>query len=129
MSLAYCGAAASCTNLPRLNECHVSLAVHSKSPFITMVGKKDEQDVQSQHRDLQSAIHELQDFGSVEVVYKMAILSLIGKGLKRSCGMAGRLFSALGDNNINIEMISQGASEVWVPDRCIYISPDERMLI
>ncbi|KAL9636302.1 MAG: hypothetical protein Q9164_002903 [Protoblastenia rupestris] len=77
-----------------------------------MVGKKDEQDVQSQHRDLQSAIHELQDFGSVEVVYKMAILSLIGKGLKRSCGMAGRLFSALGDNNINIEMISQGASEI-----------------
>ncbi|KAL9130620.1 MAG: hypothetical protein Q9217_001234 [Psora testacea] len=99
-------------DLFELNECHVSLAVHSKSPFITMVGTKDKEDVQIQHRDLQSAIQELQDFGSVKVIHEMAILSLIGKGLKRSCGMAGRLFSALGDNNINIEMISQGASEI-----------------
>ena len=79
-----------------------------------MVGKIDEEDVQSQHRDLQSAIQELQHFGAVKVVDKMAILSLIGKGLKRSCGMAGKLFSALGNHNINIEMISQGASEVSV---------------
>ena len=79
-----------------------------------MLGKIDEEDVQSQHRDLQSAIEELREFGAVEVVYKMAILSLIGKGLKRSRGMAGKMFSALGDNNINIEMISQGASEASV---------------
>lgn len=77
-----------------------------------MVGKKDEEDMQSQHRELLAAIEELRTFGRVEVIHEMAILSLIGKGLKRSCGMAGRLFSALGDNNINIEMISQGASEV-----------------
>ena len=72
----------------------------------------DEEDIQFQHYDLKSAIEELQNFGLVEVVHNMAILSLIGKGLKRSCGMAGKLFSALGDNSINIEMISQGASEV-----------------
>ena len=84
-----------------------------------MLGKQDDEDIQSQHRDLQAAIEELKNFGSVEVVYKMAILSLIGKGLKRSCGMAGKLFSALGKNNINIEMISQGASEVGIPDQSI----------
>ena len=102
-------------DLFELNECHVSLAVHSRSAFITMTGKKNQEEIESQHLNLLNAIEDLKKFGSVEVVHNMAILSLIGKGLKRSCGMAGRLFSALGDNNINIEMISQGASEVRTP--------------
>jgi aspartate kinase len=44
-------------------------------------------------------------------------------------GVAGRMFSTLGENNINIEMISQGASEInlscvieeWDADRAINI--------
>ena len=98
--------------LPRLNETHVSLAVHSKTPFITMRGKRDTQEVAMQHQHLHSAILELQDLGVVEVQHNMAILSLIGIGLKHSYGLAGKFFSALGNNFINIEMISQGASEV-----------------
>lgn len=95
-------------NLFELNECHVSLAVHSKTPFIKGVGAEDEKDFQTQHQDLQSAIQELKEYGAVEVVYDMAILSLIGLQLKRSIGIAGKMFTALGNNNINIEMISQG---------------------
>lgn len=77
-----------------------------------MVGKKDREDIESEHRNLQLAIQELESFGTVKVENRMAILSLIGNGLKRSCGMAAKLFKALGDNNINIEMISQGQSEI-----------------
>ena len=77
-----------------------------------MVGTKDREDVECQNRNLQLAIEELEAFGTVKVESKMAILSLIGNGLKRSCGMAAKLFKALGDNNINIEMISQGQSEI-----------------
>ncbi|KAG8525819.1 uncharacterized protein KY384_000579 [Bacidia gigantensis] len=105
--------------ITRLNETHVSLAVHSKSSLITMVGQKDREDDLSQHHNLDSAIEELKAYGSVEVLHKMAILSLIGRGLKRSFGMAGKMFSALGNNNINIEMISQGASEVSALPRII----------
>ena len=95
-------------NLFELNECHVSLAVHSKTPFIKGSGVEDQEDRQNQHRDLQQAIEKLKKYGAVNVVYNMAILSLIGRQLKRSIGIAGKMFTALGDNNINIEMISQG---------------------
>ena len=95
-------------NLFELNECHVSLAVHSKTPFVKGAEAEDQDDIQSQHRDLEQAIEALKDFGTVDVVYNMAILSLIGLQLKRSIGIAGKMFTALGENNINIEMISQG---------------------
>ena len=32
--------------------------------------------------------------------------------MKHTTGIAGKTFTALGRNNINIEMISQGASEI-----------------
>lgn len=32
--------------------------------------------------------------------------------MKNMVGIAGRMFSALADGNINLEMISQGASEI-----------------
>jgi hypothetical protein len=38
----------------------------------------------------------------------MAILSLVGKQMKNMIGIAGKMFSTLGENNVNIEMISQG---------------------
>jgi len=42
----------------------------------------------------------------------MAILSLVGHQMRNMVGIAGRMFSTLADGNINIEMISQGASEI-----------------
>ena len=96
-------------DLFELNECHVSLAVHSQTPFIAGNNAEDHEDIQSQHLDLQRAIGQLKEYGHVDVVEHMAILSLIGLQLKRSFGIAGKMFTALGDNNINIEMISQGS--------------------
>lgn len=42
----------------------------------------------------------------------MAILSLVGKHMRNMVGIAGRMFSTLAQGNVNIEMISQGASEI-----------------
>lgn len=42
----------------------------------------------------------------------MCILSLVGKHMKNMVGIAGKMFSTLAEGNINIEMISQGASEI-----------------
>jgi aspartate kinase len=61
---------------------------------------------------LNHAFPELEELGRVTVNKNMAILSLVGKGQKHCVGLAGRMFSVLGNENINIEMISQGASEI-----------------
>ena len=42
----------------------------------------------------------------------MAILSLVGKEQRNLIGIAGRMFSTLAEGGMNIEMISQGASEI-----------------
>ncbi|KAG8731585.1 Aspartokinase, partial [Ceratobasidium sp. 423] len=42
----------------------------------------------------------------------MAILSLVGRQMRHSVGIAGRMFDTLAKGGVNIEMISQGASEI-----------------
>lgn len=42
----------------------------------------------------------------------LSIIGVIGEGIKGSPGIAGRLFMALGKSNVNIEVITQGASEI-----------------
>jgi len=42
----------------------------------------------------------------------MAIVSLVGRGQKHCVGLAGKMFSVLAAEGVNIEMISQGASEI-----------------
>jgi len=55
---------------------------------------------------------ELKNVGKVSIRPHMAILSVVGRKLKNQIGFAGKLFTALADNNINIHMISQGRSEI-----------------
>jgi aspartate kinase len=43
---------------------------------------------------------------------EMAILSLVGKQMRNLVGISGRMFQTLAQGNVNIEMISQGASEI-----------------
>ncbi len=63
-------------------------------------------------QDLDEALHDLKQLGTVSVRKGMAILSLVGEGMRRSVGTAGQMFSRLADQGINIEVISQGASEI-----------------
>ncbi|MCD0486762.1 bifunctional aspartate kinase/homoserine dehydrogenase I [Pedobacter sp. MC2016-14] len=46
-----------------------------------------------------------------EVENGMSILAIVGENMKRTPGMAGRLFNALGRNGVNIRAIAQGSSE------------------
>ncbi len=41
----------------------------------------------------------------------LAIVSLVGDGMRERVGVAGRFFSALGDAGVNVAAIAQGASE------------------
>jgi bifunctional aspartokinase / homoserine dehydrogenase 1 len=47
----------------------------------------------------------------VEHKLDQAILAVVGEGMKGRPGVSGKLFDALGRNNININAIAQGASE------------------
>ncbi|NQU66291.1 MAG: aspartate kinase [SAR324 cluster bacterium] len=63
-------------------------------------------------QNLRQAIRDLKHLGSVSIREGMAILSLVGEGMRNSVGTAGKMFSKLAEQGINIEVISQGASEI-----------------
>ncbi|KAI1816720.1 aspartate kinase [Poronia punctata] len=79
------------------SEVHVSMAIHQVSSSI---------------HHFEKAKQELEECGDVSILLDMAILSLVGADMKNMVGIAGRMFSTLGEHNVNIEMISQGASEI-----------------
>ncbi|KAI6782856.1 aspartokinase-like protein [Emericellopsis cladophorae] len=79
------------------SEVHVSLAIHSGS-------------LQLEH--ISAAQRELEECGEVTIHTNMSILSLVGADMRQMVGIAGRMFSVLGEHQINLEMISQGASEI-----------------
>jgi aspartate kinase len=62
--------------------------------------------------ELERARPALEELGAVSVTTGRAILAMVGEGMKYAVGTAGKMFSTLGSNGINIEMISQGASEI-----------------
>ncbi|TFK72779.1 aspartate kinase [Pluteus cervinus] len=61
---------------------------------------------------LERLVGELKKSGTVTLHKDMAILSLVGKQMRNMVGIAGRMFTTLAQGNVNIEMISQGASEI-----------------
>ncbi|ACU05995.1 bifunctional aspartate kinase/homoserine dehydrogenase I [Pedobacter heparinus] len=46
-----------------------------------------------------------------EVENGLSVLAIVGENMKRTPGISGRLFSALGRNGVNIRAIAQGSSE------------------
>jgi aspartate kinase len=87
------------------SEVHVSMALHSEAPLYNGVGEDEYRII---NKNLEAAIGELRSYGTVDIIPEMAILSLVGKQMKNMVGIAGKMFSTLGEHNVNIEMISQG---------------------
>ncbi len=63
---------------------------------------------------LEKAAGELKEIGDVTIEEDKSLVCLVGNGMKSTVGFSARVFGAIGKNNINIEAISQGASEINV---------------
>ena len=63
-------------------------------------------------KDLDNIKEDLEGVADVRIEKGKSIICIAGEGMNHVPGVAGRAFSVLGKNDINIEMISQGASEI-----------------
>lgn len=88
------------------SEVNVSMALHFDSPLV--MGGSNDEEKEIIHKELRGAVGELMQYGTVDLMDDMAILSLVGRQMKHMVGIAGKMFLTLGENNVNIEMISQG---------------------
>jgi len=62
-----------------------------------------------------SIVSELEEFfgkGCVSVTEHVSLIACVSRMMVYRSGISGSIFSALGDNNVNIRTISQGASEL-----------------
>lgn len=59
-----------------------------------------------------SAIHRLAKPDSIDIESDLALIAVVGRGMKSTRGTAGRIFSALAHANVNVKMIDQGSSEL-----------------
>jgi len=51
---------------------------------------------------------------SITIGYDLALVMVVGEGMLRSVGVAGRATTALAKSGVNIRMINQGSSEVSI---------------
>ena len=57
-------------------------------------------------------IHKAVNPDHIELESNLALIAVVGRGMKSTRGTAGRIFSALAHAHINVKMIDQGSSEL-----------------
>lgn len=82
---------------------------------------------------MEKVVKELEGIANVKWETKKAIICAVGEGMKHSVGTAGKVFTIIGKAEIDVEMISQGASEINISfvvdeadaDRAVRVLHDE----
>ena len=59
-----------------------------------------------------AGIHRLVQPDAIEIESDLALVAVVGRGMKSTRGTAGRIFSALAHANVNVKMIDHGSSEL-----------------
>lgn len=91
----------------------VVLITQASSEHSICIGISDEDSYRAVQRVNKAFAHEIA-FGHIKPVVaerNLAIIALVGDNMKSHQGLSGKMFSALGRNNVNIRAIAQGASE------------------
>ena len=63
-------------------------------------------------KQIHRILEKLSELGTVSLLEKRAIVILVGENMRKVIGIAGKMFQTLAQEKINIEVISQGASEI-----------------
>ena len=85
---------------------------HVPSGIDTMTVFVHQDEFMDKEQKVVSAIHRLADPDCVDIEADLALVAVVGRGMKSTRGTAGRIFSALAHANVNVKMIDQGSSEL-----------------
>lgn len=85
---------------------------HSLSPDLVNTSEVSVSVALDGTRDVRTLVEELKPLGSVEVENGKAIVCLVGDNIRGRVGICADVFSVVAKNNINVHMVSQGASEI-----------------
>ncbi len=87
---------------------------HMPSGIDTMTIFVHQSEFEHKEQQVISGIHRVVDPDVVEMESGLALIAVVGRGMKENRGTAGRIFSALAHAHVNVKMIDQGSSELNV---------------
>ena len=85
---------------------------HMPSGIDTMTVVVHEDEFIDKEQKVVAGLHRLVDPDSIESESDLALIAVVGRGMRATRGTAGRIFSALAHANVNVKMIDQGSSEL-----------------
>ena len=85
---------------------------HMPSGVDTMTVIVHQSEFEEKEQQVIAGIHRLVQPDFVEMESDLALIAVVGRGMKSQRGTAGRIFSALAHANVNVKMIDQGSSEL-----------------
>ena len=85
---------------------------HMPSGIDTMSIFVQQSDFEEKEQKILAGLHRNVDPDFLEIHSNIALIAVVGRGMKSTEGTAGRLFTALAKEDINIRMIDQGSSEL-----------------
>ena len=68
--------------------------------------------IENRMHELISALNAAVAPDTINIANEISLIAIVGRKLQSNIGIAGKIFTALGENDINIRMIEQGADEI-----------------
>lgn len=85
---------------------------HMPSGIDTMSVMVHQEEFGKKEQEILAGIHRNTHPDSIEIESDIALIAVVGRGMKSTRGTAGRIFSALAHSHVNVKMIDQGSSEL-----------------
>lgn len=101
-----------CRKVLQVFEEHDISIEHMPSGIDTMTIFVHKDEFEEKEQQVLSAIHKTVKPDHIELESDLALIAVVGRGMRATRGTAGRIFSALAHAHINVKMIDQGSSEL-----------------
>ena len=85
---------------------HIPSGIDTFSVFV------NQQDFEPKEQQVIAGLHRAVHPDLIELESDLALIAVVGRGMRRTRGTAGRIFAALAHAHVNVKMIDQGSSEL-----------------
>ena len=92
-------------------KCNISFE-HMPSGIDTMSVIVQQSVFENKEQEVLAGIHRSVSPDVIEIESDLALVAVVGRGMKANRGTAGRIFAALAHAHVNVKMIDQGSSEL-----------------
>ena len=85
---------------------------HMPSGIDTMSVIVHQEEFEKKEQEILAGLHRNAQPDVIDIETDLALIAVVGRGMKSNRGTAGRIFSALAHSHVNVKMIDQGSSEL-----------------